>query len=75
MAMRRAHRHVVVVAVAQPATARGSIRATRRLFVRYHNAAIPTSIDADAHVIKIGGNAAGKPYALTMAALRTDFTA
>lgn len=42
-------------------------------FVRYHNAGIPTSIDADRHVIKIGGNAAGKPYELSMADLRTTF--
>jgi DMSO/TMAO reductase YedYZ molybdopterin-dependent catalytic subunit len=41
--------------------------------VRYHNAGIPTSIDDDKHVIKIGGNAAGKPYELTMADLRTQF--
>ena len=42
-------------------------------FVRYHNAGIPTSVDGDKHVIKIGGNAAGKPYELTMAELRTQF--
>ena len=42
-------------------------------FVRYHNAGIPTSIDADKHVINIGGNAAGKPFQLTMAELRTQF--
>ena len=42
-------------------------------FVRYHNAGIPTSIDGDKHVIKIGGNAAGKPFELTMADLRTQF--
>jgi DMSO/TMAO reductase YedYZ molybdopterin-dependent catalytic subunit len=42
-------------------------------FVRYHNAGIPTSVDADAHTIRIGGNAAGKPYTLTMAELRTQF--
>jgi sulfite dehydrogenase (cytochrome) subunit A len=42
-------------------------------FVRYHNAGIPTSIDPDKHVIRIGGNAAGKPYDLTLADLRTQF--
>lgn len=42
-------------------------------FVRYHNAAIPTAIDGDRHVIKIGGNAAGKPYELTMEELRRRF--
>src|SRR5262249_29315618 len=42
-------------------------------FVRYHNAAIPTSVDGDAHVIKIGGNAAGKPYQLTVSELRAQF--
>ena len=30
-------------------------------------------IDGDKHVIKIGGNAAGKPYELTLAQLRTEF--
>jgi len=42
-------------------------------FVRYHNAGIPTSIDADKHVIRIGGNAVGKPLELTVAELRTQF--
>jgi len=42
-------------------------------FVRYHNAGIPTSIDADKHVIKIGGNAVGKPFEWTMAELRSQF--
>jgi len=44
-------------------------------FVRYHHAGIPTAIDADQHVIRIGGNALAKPYELTMADLRTQFTA
>ena len=43
-------------------------------FVRYHNAAIPTSVDGDGHVIKIGGGAAGKPYQLTVAELRAQFS-
>jgi DMSO/TMAO reductase YedYZ molybdopterin-dependent catalytic subunit len=43
-------------------------------FVRYHNNGLPQSIDSDKHVIKIGGNAAGKPFELSMAALRTQFT-
>lgn len=42
-------------------------------FVRYHNADIPTQINGDAHVIKIGGNAAGKPFQLTVADLRAQF--
>jgi sulfite dehydrogenase len=42
-------------------------------FVRYHNAGIPTSIDGDKHVIRIGGNAAGKPFELTVSELRTRF--
>jgi DMSO/TMAO reductase YedYZ molybdopterin-dependent catalytic subunit len=42
-------------------------------FVRYHNAGIPTSIDGDRHVIKIGGAAVDKPYALTVAELRSQF--
>jgi len=42
-------------------------------FVRYHNAAIPTSVDGDAHKIKIGGNAAGKPYEVSVSDLRAQF--
>jgi DMSO/TMAO reductase YedYZ molybdopterin-dependent catalytic subunit len=42
-------------------------------FVRYHNAGIPTSIDGDSHVIRIGGNAVGNPFELTMQQLRTQF--
>ena len=42
-------------------------------FVRYHNNGLPASIDGDKHVIKIGGNAAGKPYELSMAELKTAF--
>src|SRR5471030_197590 len=51
----------------------GIITPNDAFFVRYHNAGIPTSVDADKHVIKIGGNACGKPYELTLAALRTQF--
>ena len=43
----------------------GLITPNDAFFVRYHNAAIPTSIDADKHVIRIGGNAAGKPVEIT----------
>jgi sulfite dehydrogenase (cytochrome) subunit A len=53
----------------------GLITPNDAFFVRYHNAGIPTSIDADKHVIKIGGNAAGKPFELTMSDLRTQFKA
>ncbi|HZV93259.1 MAG TPA: molybdopterin-dependent oxidoreductase, partial [Caldimonas sp.] len=42
-------------------------------FVRYHNAGIPTSIDADTHVVRIGGSAAGKPLALRLADLKSQF--
>jgi sulfite dehydrogenase (cytochrome) subunit A len=42
-------------------------------FVRYHNAGIPTSVDPDTHVIKIGGNAAGKSFDLRLADLKTRF--
>ena len=51
----------------------GLITPNDAFFVRYHNAGIPTSIDADKHVIRIGGNACGKPLALTLADLRTQF--
>lgn len=51
----------------------GLITPNDAFFVRYHNAGIPTSVDADKHVIKIGGNAAGKPFELTLAQLRTEF--
>jgi DMSO/TMAO reductase YedYZ molybdopterin-dependent catalytic subunit len=44
-------------------------------FVRYHQSAIPTSIDADKHVIKIGGNAVGKPYEITVPQLKKEFKA
>jgi len=52
----------------------GIITPNDAFFVRYHNAGLPLSIDADKHVIKIGGNACAKPYELTMADLRTQFT-
>ena len=51
----------------------GLITPNDAFFVRYHNAGIPTSIDGDKHVIRIGGNAAGKPFELTMADLRTQY--
>jgi len=51
----------------------GLITPNDAFFVRYHNAGIPTSIDGDKHTIKIGGNAVGKPFALTVAELRTQF--
>lgn len=52
----------------------GLITPNDAFFVRYHNAGIPTSIDSDKHVIKIGGNAVGKPFELSVAELRTKFT-
>ncbi len=51
----------------------GVITPNDAFFVRYHNAGLPASIDGDKHVIKIGGNAIGKPYQLTMAELKTQF--
>ncbi len=51
----------------------GVITPNDAFFVRYHNAAIPTSIDGDTHVIRIGGNAAGKPLEFTVAQLKTQF--
>jgi len=51
----------------------GLITPNDAFFVRYHNAGIPTSIDGDKHVIKIGGNAVGKPFSFTVAELRTQF--
>ncbi len=51
----------------------GLITPNDAFFVRYHNAGIPTVIDADAHRIKIFGNAVGKPYELSLAALRSEF--
>jgi sulfite dehydrogenase len=51
----------------------GVITPNDAFFVRYHNAGLPASIDGDKHVIKIGGNAVGKPFVLTMADLRTQY--
>jgi len=51
----------------------GLITPNDAFFVRYHNAGIPPEIDGDKHVIRIGGNAVGKPFQLTMAELRTQF--
>jgi len=51
----------------------GLVTPNDAFFVRYHNAGIPASIDGDRHVIRIGGNAVGKPFELTMAELRTQF--
>ena len=51
----------------------GIVTPNDAFFVRYHNSGVPRSVDGDKHVIKIGGNAAAKPYELTMAQLRTQF--
>jgi DMSO/TMAO reductase YedYZ molybdopterin-dependent catalytic subunit len=51
----------------------GVITPNDAFFVRYHNAGIPTSIDGDKFVIRIGGNAAGKPFELTLPELRSQF--
>src|SRR5438067_1507458 len=44
----------------------GVITPNDAFFVRYHNAGIPTSIDGAKHVVRIGGNAVGKPFELTV---------
>ncbi len=51
----------------------GLITPNDAFFVRYHNAGVPTSIDPDKHVIKIGGNAVGKPFELTLADLKNNY--
>jgi DMSO/TMAO reductase YedYZ molybdopterin-dependent catalytic subunit len=51
----------------------GIVTPNDAFYVRYHNAGLPASIDGDRHVIKIGGNAVGKPFELTVADLRTQF--
>jgi sulfite dehydrogenase len=51
----------------------GLITPNDAFFVRYHLVGIPTSVDADKHVIRIGGSGVAKPYELSMAALRTTF--
>jgi len=51
----------------------GIITPNDAFFVRYHNAGLPASIDGEKHIIKIGGNAVGKPFELTVADLRTQF--
>jgi DMSO/TMAO reductase YedYZ molybdopterin-dependent catalytic subunit len=51
----------------------GLITPNDAFFVRYHHAGIPTAIDGDKHVIRIGGNAVGKPFELSMAELRMQF--
>ncbi len=53
----------------------GIVTPNDAFFVRYHNAGIPTSIDGDRHVIKIGGAACGKPFEISVADLRTQFKA
>jgi sulfite dehydrogenase len=51
----------------------GMITPNDAFFVRYHHAGVPTSIDGDAHVISIGGNAIEKPFELSVAQLRREF--
>ena len=50
----------------------GLITPNDAFFVRYHHAGIPTSVDADTHVIRVGG-AVAVPLALTVQDLRTQF--
>jgi len=49
----------------------GLITPNDAFFVRYHNAGLPTSIDGDKHVIRIGG-AVGKPFEISVADLRSQ---
>ncbi|MBS0321021.1 MAG: molybdopterin-dependent oxidoreductase [Proteobacteria bacterium] len=51
----------------------GMITPNDAFFVRYHNAGIPTTIDADGYVIRIGGASVDKPYELKLADLKTKF--
>jgi DMSO/TMAO reductase YedYZ molybdopterin-dependent catalytic subunit len=51
----------------------GVVTPNDAFFVRYHHAGLPTTIEGDRHVIKIGGNAVGKPFELSMAELRSQF--
>lgn len=51
----------------------GIITPNDAFFVRYHLSGIPTSIDGDRHQIRIGGNACGRPFAITVAELRRFF--
>ena len=51
----------------------GPLTPNDAFFVRYHHSGIPTSIDGDRHVIKVAGDAVGKPFDLTMTELRTQF--
>ena len=52
----------------------GVITPNDAFFVRYHNAGLPTEIDPQTHVIRVGG-AVGQPLALTLADLRGQFAA
>jgi len=51
----------------------GLITPNDAFFVRYHHNGLPSSIDGDKHVIRIDGKACGKPFELTMDALKTQF--
>ncbi|MBV8122566.1 MAG: molybdopterin-dependent oxidoreductase, partial [Paucibacter sp.] len=51
----------------------GLITPNDAFFVRYHNNGLPPPIDSDKHLIKIGGNACGKPFELSMLELKTQF--
>ena len=51
----------------------GPITPNDAFFVRYHNAGLPGSVDGDAHTIRIAGSAVAKPYAITVAELRSQF--
>ena len=51
----------------------GIITPNDAFFVRYHNAGLPATMDGEGHAIRIGGNAVGKPFSITVAELRSQF--
>ena len=51
----------------------GIITPNDAFFVRYHLSGIPTAIDGDRHQIKVGGNACGRPFDITVSELRRFF--
>jgi DMSO/TMAO reductase YedYZ molybdopterin-dependent catalytic subunit len=52
----------------------GLVTPNDAFFVRYHNAGLPASVDGEMHAISIGGSAVAKPFSITVAQLRTQFT-
>lgn len=50
----------------------GLITPNDAFFVRYHNAGLPTQVDADTHEIRIGGNAVAKRFTLKLSELKSS---